>query len=64
MKVIENILISTEKHERTVDVILYYSSDEYIYFLENNTPFVLVSEIKLPCLYDNNPRESFLVYRL
>jgi len=64
MKVIENILISTEKHERTVDVILYYSSDEYIYFLENNTPFVLVSEIKLPCLYGNNPRESFLVYRL
>ena len=64
MKVIENILISVEKYERTVDVILYYSSDEYIYFLENNTPFTLVKEIKLPCFYGNNPRESFLVYRL
>lgn len=64
IKVIGNILISVEKYERTVDVILYYPSDDYIYFLENNTPFVLINEIKLPYLYDNNPRHSFLVYRL
>lgn len=64
MKIIDNILISAEKHKRTVDVILYYSSEEYIYFLNDNTPFILFSEVKLPCLHDENPRESFLVYRL
>lgn len=64
MKVIENILISAEEYKRTIDVILYYSSEEYIYFLEDNTPFILFNEIKLPYLYDKNPRESFLVYRL
>lgn len=64
MKIIDNILISAEKHKRTVDVILYYSSEEYIYFLNDNTPFTLFSEVKLPCLHDENPRESLLVYRL
>ncbi|GIM28350.1 methyltransferase [Clostridium polyendosporum] len=64
IKVIRNILISVEEYERTVDVILYYPSDDYIYFLENNTSFVLLDEIKLPYLYDNDPRQSFLVYRL
>lgn len=64
IKVIRNILISVEKYERTVDVILYYPSDDYIYFLENNTSFILWNEIKLPYLYDNDPRQSFLIYRL
>lgn len=64
IKVIRNILISVEKYERIVDVILHYPSDDYIYFLENNTTFILWDEIKLPYLYDNDPRQSFLVYRL
>lgn len=64
MKVIGNILISVEKYERLVDVILYYPSDDYVYFLENNTPFVLYDEIRLPNLYDNDPRHVFLIYRL
>ena len=64
MKVIGNILISVEKYERAVDVILYYPSDDYVYFLENNTPFVLYDEIRLPDLYDVDPRQVFLVYRL
>jgi len=64
IKVIGNILSSVEEYERTVDVILYYPSDDYIYFLENSTSFVLLNEIKLPCLYDNDSRHSFLVYRL
>ncbi|AIF53049.1 methyltransferase [Pelosinus sp. UFO1] len=61
IKVIGNILISVEDYERTVDIILYYPSYDYIFFLENNTPFVLLNKIKLP---DNDPRHSFLVYRL
>lgn len=64
MKIMDNIVISAEKHKRTVDVILYYPCEEYIYFLNDNTPFVLFNEIKIPCLHDKNPRESFLVYRL
>ncbi|MEG6584844.1 methyltransferase [Dendrosporobacter sp. 1207_IL3150] len=63
IKVIGNILISVESFERTADIILYYPSYDYIYFLEN-TPFVLVNEIKIPYLYDNDPRQSVLVYRL
>jgi len=64
IKVLGNILTSVEEYERTLDVILYYPSDEYMYFLENITPFVLFKQIKLPYLYDNDPRETFLVYRL
>lgn len=61
IRVIGNILTSVEGYERTVDIILYYPSYDYIFFLENNTPFVLLNETKLP---DNDPRHSFLVYRL
>lgn len=64
MKVIRNILISVEKYERTIDVILYYPSDDYVYFLENNTPFILYTEIRLADLYDTDPRQVFLVYKL
>lgn len=64
IKVIGNILASVDSYERTVDLILYYPSYDYIYFLENNTPFVILNEIKLPNLYNDDPRNSFLVYRL
>lgn len=64
MKIISNILISVEEHERTVDIILYYPSEDYIYFLENNTPFTLLNEIKIHDLYEKNPSNSILVYRL
>lgn len=60
-KVIRKILISVEEYKRTVDIILYYPSYDYIYFLENNTPFILLYRIDLP---DNDPRHSLLVYRL
>jgi SAM-dependent methyltransferase len=63
-KVVKNIIISVEKYERPVDIILYYPSDDYIYFLENNTSFQLFNEIRLPSLYDKDHRQTFLVYRL
>ena len=63
-KVVKNIIISVENYERPVDIILYYPSDDYIYFLENNTPFMLCKQIKLPSLYDKDPRQTFLIYRL
>lgn len=63
-KVVKKIIISVEKSERPVDIILYYPSEDYIYFLENNTSFRLFDEIRLPSLYDKDHRQTFLVYRL
>ena len=62
-KVIKNILASVDVNKRAVDVILYYPSNDYIYFLDTNSNFVLINEIKVPYLYDNDPRHKFLVYR-
>lgn len=62
-KVIMNILASIEVYERTVDIILYYPSNDYIYFLDTNSHFLLINEIKVPYMYDNDPRHKFLIYR-
>ncbi|WP_369901276.1 methyltransferase [Bacillus manliponensis] len=63
MNVVNNILLSVEKVEREVEIILYYPSEDYIYFLEYQTAFELTKEIQLPGLYNNNSNERFLVYR-
>ncbi|MEG1002866.1 class I SAM-dependent methyltransferase [Clostridium sp.] len=63
-KVVENILISLEKHNRSVDIILYYPSEDYIYYLENKTSFTLSKEVILPNLYKHDNRERFLIYTL
>ena len=64
MKIIQNILRSTEESPREVELILYYASEDYIYFLENNTPFQLKQELFVSRLYDNNPYERFSIYHL
>ena len=64
MKVINNILISLEKSPRDIDLILYYPSDEYIYYLENYTGILLYKEIELPNLSINDKRQKFSIYRL
>ena len=63
-KIIDHILVSVENFKREVDVILYYPSEDYIYFLENHTIFELIEEVQLPGLYEHNPNERFLIYRL
>ncbi|MFP7299758.1 methyltransferase [Neobacillus niacini] len=63
-KIINNILASVEKFKREVDVILYYPSEDYIYYLENHTLFESIKEVPIPGLYENNANERFLVYRL
>lgn len=63
-KIINHILVSVEEFKREVDVILYYPSEDYIFYLENHTSFELIKEIRLPGLYENNANERFLVYRL
>lgn len=63
MNVVNNILLSVERVEREVELILYYPSADYIYFLEYQTAFELKKEVRLPGLYESNPNERFLVYR-
>ncbi|WP_391205846.1 SAM-dependent methyltransferase [Psychrobacillus sp. L4] len=62
-KVIDNILLSIENYPRSVDVILYYPTSDYIQFLEINTPFELFKEVKVPELYEQNSNEHFVVFR-
>lgn len=62
-KIIENILISLEQHPREVELILYYASDEYQYFLEHRTTFTLKQEVLLPN-HQRDHRERFLIYQL
>ncbi|MDF2947167.1 MAG: methyltransferase [Bacillales bacterium] len=62
--VVNNILRSYEEKNREIDLVLYYPSEDYIYFLENNTVFELISEIRLPELYNTNNQERFLIYRI
>lgn len=61
-RTINRILLSVEADPREVDIILYYPSKEYIFYLENQTNFQLEQEIEL--LYEKNPNERFLIYRL
>lgn len=64
MKTINNILLSVEKSERDIELILYYPSEDYIYYLENDTSFELKNEIILPYFYEHNSNERFLIYQL
>ncbi|MBP1933112.1 SAM-dependent methyltransferase [Ammoniphilus resinae] len=64
MTIINNILLSYEKASRELELILYYPSEDYIYFLESNTPFSLKNEVDLKELYGDKPNERFLIYRL
>ena len=64
MKVINHILLSVEETPRDITLILYFASDDYIFYLENDTPFQLSKEIRLPGLYEHVPYERFLIYKL
>lgn len=64
MKVINNILDSVKKYPRRIDLILYYPSTVYIHYLERNTSFKQLQEVRVPGLYHINENERFLIYRL
>lgn len=64
MKVINHILLSVEETPRDITLILYFASDDYIFYLENDTAFQLKQEVRLPGLYESVPYERFLIYSL
>ncbi|WML57945.1 methyltransferase [Neobacillus sp. PS2-9] len=63
-KIINNILCSYEQSPREIELVLYYPAEDYIYFLEKETAFELIEEVVLPYVYEKNPNERFLIYRL
>ena len=62
IKVLNNILISIEKYPRSIDLILYYPSDEYIDYLDNYTGLTLTQEIPVHNLYLVDKRQKFVIY--
>lgn len=63
MRVVDNILGSVYEFEKSVEIILFYPSDDYIFFLENYTMFELQKEIRLEN-FKNDNRERFLIYKI
>lgn len=63
-KVLEQILYSVMSFPREVKLIFYYPFDEYIEYIDQQTPFQLAMEIKVPHLQAINPDERFLIYQL
>lgn len=61
--VVYNILDSFADEPRCLDIVMYYPTEEFLLFLENNTPFNLYKKIETS-LYKNDLRDCFYVYRL
>lgn len=59
-QVIANIIESVGVEPRSVDIVLYYPADEYLHFLNDETPFRFVQDVRLPL---KNLHERFLIYR-
>ncbi|MGM9986810.1 MAG: class I SAM-dependent methyltransferase [Bacillaceae bacterium] len=61
MKIVNNILCSVEEHPRKVEIVLYYPSEDYLYFLENQTAFEWTKEVVLS---KKDARERFIVFQM
>lgn len=64
IRVMNQILDSIDLYPRAAEVILYYPSDDYIYYLEHRTPFEFKMEVVLPELYERDSRERFVIYQI
>lgn len=60
-QVIANILASYEQSPRMIDLVLYYPSPDYLYYLTFETPFNNVMDVQLHGY--NNENERFCIYR-
>jgi SAM-dependent methyltransferase len=64
IKVINHILLSVESFPRDIEILLYYSSDDYVHFLEDHPLFQLRKEVGLTGEFAKNEYERFLIYGL
>lgn len=60
-KVVRNILLSVERNQRSVDIILYYPLPEFKHYLKTGTPFQLINKLTVPGMKDK--KAKFLIYR-
>ena len=60
--VVANIIESSDRYNKEVDIILYYPLSCYVEFLINETGFVLVDEIKY--IGSIGSKDRFQIYRL
>lgn len=63
-KVVEKIMDFFQSKKREIELILYYASNEYLLFLNEETNFVRKMEIRVPFSYHMDQSERFLIYRL
>ncbi|NFO15252.1 methyltransferase [Clostridium botulinum] len=63
MKVIDNIIGSVYENKRNIEIILFYPSDDYIFFLEQYTLFIIKKEVRLES-FKNDSRDRFVIYQL
>ena len=61
-QVVANILSSYEENPRTMDIVLYYPTTDYLYYLSMQTPFEDLLEVQLEGYSNNN--ERLCIYRL
>lgn len=64
MKIINSILYSVESSPRDIEIVLYYSSDDYVHYLEEHPLFQMRKEIHLSGEFEKNEYERFMVYGL
>lgn len=61
-QVVRNILYAFEQHPRTIHLILYYPTQEYLNFLQFETGFELLLEVKLT--NEKSENERLVVFAL
>lgn len=59
--VINRILLSVEQSKRDITIILYYPSEDYVYFLDHHSSFVRKGEVRLA---EHDENERFILYKL
>lgn len=62
-KVIHNILKSIQNNPRSIYVILYYPSFEYIQFLKNETKFIIMKDVLVPNPSAYNMHERVMIFK-
>ncbi len=61
-RVIANILKSVKKHDRTINLILYYPLPEFKEYLRLSTPFEMINKINVSG--DHGKYGKFVIYRM